>query len=128
MDRDDALTAIRPVLDLDCSGCLALEDFQNEVLRPILKFQNVAIVSLAVALRNRQDPPMGMRDALRDSSLRDKLIGIVIGHLTSDELDFYLAHQKDLNRRIVGMVTERITDQLGSSPPSADKARPGRRR
>jgi hypothetical protein len=128
MDRDKALTAIRPVLDLETHDSLALENFQNEVLRPILKFQDVALVSLTVSYRNRLDPNAELREALLDKSLRDKLIGMVIGCFTSDELDFYLSHQKELNRRIVSMATQRIANQLGHLPASPDKARPGWRR
>ena len=127
MKRDEALTAIRPVLTLDISESLALETFQNEVLRPILKFQNDALVALVVAYRDRWDPTPDLREVLRDRSLRDQLFGMVIGHLTQPELDFFLAHQHPLGKRVFRMIRKRVEDQLGYVPVAEDHPRPTRR-
>ena len=115
--RDFALQAIRPALAIDSRGAGEEETFQNEVLRPILKLQNDLIVALAEAARDRYAPDLDARGLLRDRGLRQRLLGVVVGHLTHRELEFYLVHQHALDRRILGMLQARLEDQLGPVSP-----------
>ena len=124
MNRDDALTAIRPVLKLDESGSRVLEVFQSDCLLPILEFQTDALAALAGAYLDLLGPDIDLRELLRNKSLRDKLIGMVIGHLTSSELEFYLDHQKKLNRRLVDLLQRRIELELGITPAVGDQTSP----
>jgi len=117
MNRDDALTAIRPVLTIDNMAVLPGTSFQNECLLPILNLQNDSIVALADSFRDRANIELDLRDMLQDTSLRDKLIGMVIGMLTEDELQFYLAKQISLDKWIMDMILQRLEDQLGATLP-----------
>jgi hypothetical protein len=115
--RDYALKAIRPVLPLDGGATGEEEVFKNEVLRPILKLQNDIIVAIAEKCRDHYDPDLDLRAVLRDRALRDQLLGVVVGLFTLEELAFYLSHQRALDRRIMGMLMQRLEDQLGYVSP-----------
>jgi hypothetical protein len=115
--RDYALKAIRPVLPLDGGATGEEEVFKNEVLRPILKLQNDVIVAIAEKCRDHYDPDLDLRAVLRDRALRDQLLGVVVGLFTLEELAFYLSHQRALDRRIMGMLMQRLEDQLGYVSP-----------
>ena len=121
--RDDWLRQIRPQLDLDTSESRPVERFQNETLRPILKLLNPTILRLVAARLARygvgfaeMDRP-DQRDRLRnllkeDGRLKRTLLGMVVGHLTGDELATYLDHKDEVRRRTVPMLLSRAQDQL----------------
>ena len=44
----------------------------------------------------------------RDNRLRGLLFGMVIGLLDEEELAYYLDNESAVNRRITGMLTERL--------------------
>jgi len=95
------------------------EIFQNEILRPILKLQHDLIITLAQEfLRSRnvtwekvkeKDPFQWLNlNIKRDIPIKNQLIGMVIGQFSKNELDEYLTFQKEMNKRIINMMTERI--------------------
>ncbi len=101
-----------------------IELFQNEVLRPILKFQNELIKSVFVGSLNKHEKdfskmnPQGRLDYItrviqKDLGLRNVLIGAVLGIMTVDEIFQYYLHENEYRRRISKMVIERLADQLG---------------
>ncbi len=110
--RDDALTAIRPVLALDTDESNDLESFENATLRPIVELQEGVILKLARARRESFDPESDPRYLLRDGTLRDRLLGLVLGLLTDLEFSFYLENEEALNHRLVDLLARRIEDQL----------------
>jgi catechol 2,3-dioxygenase-like lactoylglutathione lyase family enzyme len=121
--RDDWLQQIRPKLDLDTSDARPIERFQHETLRPILKLLNPTILRLVAAQLGRYGVDFGalqreeQRDRLRnllkeDESLKQTLLGLIVGHLTEDELNVYLAHQDEVRRRCVPMLLARVQDQI----------------
>ena len=115
---------LRPPLEVPASAASTPEEqFQNQILRPILKLQNELYLALfaAYALRQHQDFPKAtpaqkrnfVTDSLqKDSVLKNTFIGITIGMLTSQELEAYLQHSRNYNRRITTMIAERILSQL----------------
>jgi catechol 2,3-dioxygenase-like lactoylglutathione lyase family enzyme len=121
--RDDSLRQIRPQLDLDTSQSRPVERFQNETLRPILKLLNPTILRLVAARLARygvgfadMDRP-DERDRLRnlikeDNRLKQTLLGMVVGHLTTSELETYLLHKGEIRRRCVPMILARAQDQI----------------
>jgi hypothetical protein len=129
MNRDDALTAIRPVPTLDSNSdntpdnapdngaALSPAFFQNDCLLPILNLQNASVVTLADSRREHVDIESDLRDLVQDVSLRDRLIGMVIGMLTEDELQYYLANQISLDKWIMDMILQRLEDRLGATLP-----------
>lgn len=95
------------------------EIFQNETLRPILKLQHELIIILAqefLKSRNITWEKVKEKDPLqwlninikRDIPFKNQLIGMVIGQFSKEELDEYLTFQKEMNKRIINMMTERI--------------------
>lgn len=95
------------------------EIFQNETLRPILKLQHELIITLAQEFLksrnitwekvNEKDPFQWLNiNIKRDIPFKNQLIGMVIGQFSKNELDEYLTFQKEMNKRIINMMTERI--------------------
>jgi hypothetical protein len=108
----------RPLLSLKIANSKE-EIFQNEILRPILKLQHDLIITLAQEfLRSRnvtwekvkeKDPFQWLNlNIKRDIPIKNQLIGMVIGQFSKNELDEYLTFQKEMNKRIINMMTERI--------------------
>ena len=101
----------------------ALEIFQNNSLRPILKFQNDALVhvflldlwSKKIDLKtfNTKKRLLLIDTHLRtNSNLRQLLLGMVIALFSVDEMEFYNSVYKELNKRIFSMLKVRLKDQL----------------
>lgn len=121
----NAKSALRPPIASITPGnyAHAAEEFQNEVLRPILKMQNELILALFWHTTRRKNPQF---DALtapkkaawvtqllrKDLALRHQLIGLVLGMLEHEEWDTYAAHASELNKRILTMTQQRILDNL----------------
>jgi len=108
----------RPLLSLKIANSKE-EIFQNETLRPILKLQHELIIKLAqefLKYRNVTWENLREKDPLqwlninikRDIPFKHLLIGMVIGQFSKNELDEYLTFQKEMNKRIINMMTERI--------------------
>ena len=108
----------RPLLSLKKANTEE-ENFQNEILRPILKLQHDLIITLAQEfLKSRnitwekvkeKDPFQWLNiNIKRDIPFKNQLIGMVIGQFSKNELDEYLTFQKEMNKRIINMMTERI--------------------
>ena len=123
--RDERLTQVRPVLDLDTSESTPVEEFQNETLRPILKLLNPTILRLVAARLTRygvgvaEMDRVDQRERLRnlmteDERLKRTLLGMIIGHLTEEELSFYLSRKDEVRRRCVPMLLARAQDQIGT--------------
>lgn len=101
------------------------ERFMHESLRPILKMLNkklVLIALLSCVNTSAKFPEMElklkqkfMQDQLeKNSSLRNQLLGMVIGQFNEEELSFYGKNTKQLNKRISQMLEVRVLDQMGS--------------
>ena len=110
----------RPSLFLKKADSLE-ENFQNETLRPILKLQNDLIITLAQEFlkhRNVSWEKIKEKDPLqwlnlnikRDIPFKNLMIGMVIGQFNGEELREYLSFQKEMNKRIINMMTERIVN------------------
>jgi len=121
--RDERLTRVRPVLDLDTTESRPVERFQNGTLRPILKLLNPTILRLVAerlsrygvgfAAMDREDQRDRLRNLLKENGrLKRTLLGMVVGHLTEEELETYLAHKDEVRRRTVSMLLARAQDQI----------------
>jgi hypothetical protein len=99
------------------------EMFQNEVLRPILKLQNDLFIA---AFRNyvsknkidfytkTVEKKMSiMENAIqKDIKFRNALKGMIIGLFTADEYAIYIKNSSSLNKRMMGMLIERLKSQV----------------
>ena len=100
------------------------EEFQNKVLRPIIKMQSDLLMAhinaLLKALKIDWDllTPIKRKDTLtslltKDQLFKSEIVGIVIGQFDVEEYQTYRAHHKELNKRITQMVMNRAIDLLG---------------
>lgn len=115
---------LRETLDLPIiEASTAIENFQNQTLRPILKLQNDIYLTLfhAYAVRQKTDLSALGKDKKRifieqslqkDVALKNTFIGITIGMFTPEELESYSLESKEFNRRIITMLMERIKSHL----------------
>ena len=99
------------------------ELFQNEVLRPILKLQNdLFIASFINHLgKNRIDfnsfsvekKLTTIENAIqKDIKFRNALKGMIIALFTIDEYELYIKNSSSLNKRMMGMLIERLKSQV----------------
>jgi hypothetical protein len=99
------------------------EVFQNEVLRPILKLQNdLFIASFAnhVAKNKIDFSAFSVEKKLamienaiqKDIKYRNALKGMIIGLFTADEYAQYIKNSSSLNKRMMGMLIERLKSQV----------------
>ena len=120
--RDELVLHIRPKLTLQ-EGTTEEEHFQNIVLRPILKFQNELLLSIARDYLQRHRSHFNLlkrsaqetvihQAARQDPELRNGFIYPIVSLLSIEELAFYQQHRSELNKRIVQMAIQRVQSQL----------------
>jgi fatty acid-binding protein DegV len=118
-NRSEELLALRPLLFLDGGNEKPLEKFQNQVLRPILKYQHELWVlelkqnQFLLQIKEKRWNGAELRQAIqsaisRSPDLKNRYFGIVTGLMTSEEYSFYLTNRTELNKRIISMVIDRI--------------------
>jgi predicted type IV restriction endonuclease len=122
-NRDTIITSIRPQIESDKNITLALEKFQNENLRPILKFQNELILQafqqtlfefkvdfakLSVAKKQAK-----INEILKENlQIKQFYLGLIIAFFTSEEFQFYSENKKEIHKRISSLLIERVGSQL----------------
>jgi hypothetical protein len=124
-DRSVSLLRIRPEIKSSQihDNMSSDERFQNETLRPILKFQNPLLLELFKNyIRKHKNTfyELSLEKKLsyienaiqKDIKFRNSLKGIVIGQFTVDEYTKYIQNSSALNKRMMNMVVERIKDQV----------------
>ena len=115
----DRKLMIRPQLDIDATG--PDENFQNTTLRPILKLQHDLILRLFLREISKHKIELTNFTSKQWSSklttvfsknipFRNQYLGIVIGQFTLQEYDEYSENPSEFNKRIIGMVKQRILD------------------
>ena len=101
----------------------AEEQFQNEVLRPILKLQNELFIAsfknyIAKSKGDFANFTSEKKNAFvensiqKDTKYRNTLKGFVVGLFTLQEYETYAANTSNLNKRIMSMLQERLKSQL----------------
>jgi hypothetical protein len=125
MNRSTAVKSLRPELPsaIKVADTSETELFQNEVLRPILKFQNEVLKAIFIANLKKREvdfTKMNLNGRIeyvtnviqKDLGLRNVLIGIVVGLFTAEEVEPYYEHETEYRRRISKMIIDRLSDQL----------------
>lgn len=125
MNRSIVLKSLRPALPsvIKVNETSKTELFQNEVLRPILKFQNEVLKAIFIAHLKKRDvdfTKMNLNGRIeyvtnviqKDLGLRNALIGVVLGLFTPEEVEQYYEHEAEYRRRISKMIIDRLSDQL----------------
>ena len=123
-ERDlSAVKSILPIVIYDKSlDSNEIESFQNSVIRPILKFQNQLLNELVLErvknlnarfklLSNEEQEAFILSNVKKDIALRNQLIGIVLAFFNQDEFKVYSLYNKELSKRIVEMIVQRVLDQ-----------------
>jgi len=104
-------------------GTSKAEEFQNIVLRPILKMQNELFLAVVNSHLDKKRislhgmPMLKKEQTLRktltsDNLLKNELRGMVIGQMELSEFKAYLLIQPEAKKRIATMLEERIVDGL----------------
>ena len=112
---------IRPELNL--SSLTPDENFQNKVLRPIIKLQHDILILTFKKWSAKQKIKLSdiKKDNFReflDKSfsknivIRNLILGIIIGQFTSDEFLEYQKNASEYNRRIFTMAKQRLFDSF----------------
>lgn len=98
------------------------EKFQNQTLRPILKWQNELLLEV---FRNYASKQKGVFFSLspekkeayienviqKDIKFRNTIKGIVIGLFSLEEFQDYIKNSSNLNKRMMNLVIERLKSQ-----------------
>lgn len=122
MKRDEHLHSIRPKLDVEDDLSLPEEVFQNEVIRPVIKFQSEALFAMMNEYIRRLSPDFRTYDLVRkrkfissaiqkDHTLHHQLIGMVVACFTLEELQHFLQQRSEHSKRISQILTERFCSQ-----------------
>lgn len=107
---------IRPEMGAD-------ERFQNQTLRPIIKFQNELILAVFrnyikkhkntyFTLEQEERERYIEKTIQRDIKFRNALKGMIIGQFTLEEYELYIENSSALNKRMMNMVIERVKDHM----------------
>lgn len=117
--RSQKLSSIRPTLELDSSQSTPAEQFQNQTLRPILKFQHELLVAAFRAYIDKRHGvffQLSAKDRVewikhsvqKDQSLRNTLTGMVLGHFTLEEWTTFQLNEAEHSRRLIQMLIQRL--------------------
>lgn len=123
--RKSALLNYRPIISsaIVSSNTSDGERFQNETLRPIIKFQNDLFIAVFtnyikkyksvfynLSIEKKMDY---IEHAIQKNiKFRNSLKGMIIGQFTVDEYENYIINSSSLNKRMMSIVIERLKDQV----------------
>lgn len=122
--KDEAILEIRgETIGIIFDSSSTEEKFQNQTLRPILKFQNDLFLEVFKNYASKQkgvfftlSPEKKMNyieNAIqRDIKFRNSLKGIVIGMFTITEYKEYMKNSSNLNKRMMNLLVERLKSQV----------------
>lgn len=105
------------------SSTLPEEKFQNETLRPILKWQNELLVeqfknyavkqkSVFFTLSPDKKEAYIENAIQKDIKFRNTLKGTVIGLFSINEYQEYIKNSSNLNKRMMHLIIERLKSQI----------------
>ena len=123
--RDDLITQLRKEEPLGkiTNGISTEELFQNNTLRPILKFQNNLLIELFLSYATKNKNVFFTlshekkciyidKVTIADTAFRNQLIGVIVGLFTVEEYLEYKKNSSSFNKRITTMLIERWKSQL----------------
>lgn len=122
--RDEFITEMRgEAIGAISNQSTSDEQFQNQVLRPILKLQNDLFIDVFknyVAKYKNDFYSYTVEKKLqyiensiqKDIKFRNSLKGMVIALFTIAEYDLYIKNSSSLNKRMMNMLIERLKSQV----------------
>lgn len=118
MRSNEYLLQLRPAVQREAIESSPIEKFQNEVLRPILKFQHELLLAEwkvnPLFKQIKENPhPAQQRKLLsavfsKNIPLLQRFTGMVIGMLTIEEYLFYLSEKTVIDKRIKELLLTRF--------------------
>ena len=124
-NRTFSILAIRPNIDAVDKSLKTkdIEAFQNNVLRPILKFQNDLLLQIFIDYANQykgvffklsdHEKLSYIQQALSTNQrLRSLILGTIVGLFAVEDFGFYKLNSSALNKRIITMTIQRLQSQL----------------
>ncbi len=122
-NRSEQLKNLRPIINVDNSKSTDLETFQTNTLRPILKFQNDLILTIInqhlaenkIVVKNLTDNKKTERihEIVKGNlQLKQLFTGITIALFTEEEITFYHENKREVVKRTITLLLERICTQL----------------
>ena len=124
MNRADKIKGCRPhIASKESKKTSNEEQFQNQVIRPILKFQNELFIKLFLSncktykinfteFNSEEKHDYINHIFKKDFKLRASFIGTVIALFTLEEFEKYSVNRQLYNKRIIQMVTERLKNKM----------------
>jgi hypothetical protein len=121
MTRTEQILQLRAEIPTDTErSSLPKEEFQNKTLRPILKLQNDVLVAFFKSqLKGAVMPDFKVeltgfvqQRLQKDLATRNTLLGMVLGLLSEEEMEGFIADKNEISKRIMDMMAQRIIDQL----------------
>ncbi|HET8838421.1 MAG TPA: glyoxalase [Flavobacteriaceae bacterium] len=99
------------------------EQFQNKTLRPVIKFQaDLLLMAFRNYIQKHKNVfyDLSVEKRLeyvehaiqKDIKFRNSLKGMVLGQFTSQEYSFYIQDSSALNKRMMGIVIEKIQENI----------------
>jgi hypothetical protein len=117
--------SIRPVIaKAKVSESTSVEEvFQNEILRPIIKMQHDLLILLFKEyIKNKKVLFHEISNAKRrtfienslakDIAFKSEIKGMITGQFTPEEFSQYATISNDVNKRIMGIIKERLLNSL----------------
>ena len=123
--RDSSLKAIRlGVISKTINSDMSSEEhFQNSVLRPLIKFQNdlliAAFLNFCTTYKNvffelsAEKKMSYIENAItKDRAFRTSLKDMIVGLFTVEEYNQYSGNASALNKRMTGIIKERLISHI----------------
>lgn len=121
--RDHAVKSIRPELPANEDSHTSIEQFQNDTLHPILKFQDSIVFAQfkkyvykfkpAFNAYNQRAQRNYIQEVLTsDPRIRNSLIATIVSMMTIEEYNYYCDHKMEMNKQIVVLLIERLRAHL----------------
>ncbi|MFK8038717.1 MAG: hypothetical protein AB8B74_10540 [Crocinitomicaceae bacterium] len=123
--NDQFLTELRPNIPQATTNVntTPVETFQNQTLRPILKFLNFTILETVMhhmtrfnknfdqltEIKKREEVVTALN---KNQHIRYTLLGQVQGFLTQEELSIFFNNASEYHKRINQMIEQRVLDGL----------------
>ena len=118
MRTKEQLIQLRPQIQREATEFSAAEQFQNEVLRPVLKFQHELFlheweenpIFQPVQKANTMEERRQLLAKLfsKQTPYIQRLVGMIVGLFTQEEYQFYLKEKVVLDKRIRALLITRL--------------------
>jgi hypothetical protein len=123
MRDEQTLKNLRPTVQTQATAVSEIEIFQNEVLRPILKFQHDLLlieIKESIILKNLLEKTVSAETKRQhiknyiqtNKELKYQLLGQITGLLSNTEFEFYKKYKSDCDKRINSMLLDRMISTI----------------